>query len=255
MTSILVGLLIVATAFAGGRRNVDSIGADEILPQVIFGGDWKTIITLMSLRETKVTLPLEFYDQQGQPMSAPFSGRTPASKLDVTIEAGGSVTLETDQPSATSVGWGRVDISCPGSISSADCFNVYGTVILRNRAPGRPDYEAVYPLTDDTRRSIIQVDNKDFFETLIFVVNTGTFSFSSPIDVTVAFRDEGGQRVHLDQFRVARASTQFFPLPEKYPQLRNFRGTADFTSPNGSFVVVGLRINPTNAFAGMIGFE
>lgn len=73
--------------------------------------------------------------------------------------------------------------------------------------------------------------------------------------MTVAFRDEAGNRVHLDQFTMLPKTSQFYTLAAKYPQTASVRGVAEFSVSDGYLVLCGLRINPTNAFTALQAWE
>jgi hypothetical protein len=225
----------------------------EVAPLLIAGGEWTTQIVLTSYRTAAVTVPVSFFGQDGRPLSVPIVGMASATKIDITIPSLGTAFIETQRPTQSIVGWAIVDVPCAGVEA---CGDVLGQVILRNRAAGRPDYEAVFPFSERiTSRLIMQFDNTAGFDTTLIVTNPENYSFSRPMTVTAAFYNSSGARIHLDQFTVPVAGNTFFSTSERYPQVRGQRGIIDLTATNGDLVAAGLRINPTNAFAPILAFE
>ena len=225
----------------------------EVAPLLIAGGEWTSQIILTSYRSTPVTIPVSFFGQDGKPLTVPLIGMSAGAKIDVTIPSFGTAFVETQRPTQSIVGWALIDVPCTGSEA---CGDVLGQVILRNRASGRPDYEAVFPFSERlTSRLIMQFDNTAGFDTTLIVTNAENDSFSRPMTVTAAFYNNSGIRVHLDQFTVPVGGNLFFSTSDKFPQIRGQRGVLDLTATNGDLVAAGLRINPTNAFAPILAFE
>lgn len=198
-----------------------------------------------------VEFPLSFYGQDGRPLSISFVGRAGAATHRVSIPARGQVILETpiETSGRTSVGWGAMDVPC-STASNDSCGLVAGVVTLRNRNPVRPDFEATFSFRSSTDRTVVPIDNAGGHGTVLFLLNDSQFRTES---VTVAFRDQSGTRILLDQFEVPVRNTLLVNVAERWPALSAMRGTADFVGERSSLIVIGLRINPTNSFAAVEG--
>ena len=249
----LLCTFLVSTLFAFGQVKIRVSSLAEVAPLLIAGGEWTTQIVLTSYRPAAVTVPISFFGQDGKPLVVPLVGMAAASKIDVTIPPQGTAYVETQRPAASLVGWALTDIPCSGSGS---CGDVFAQVILRNRATGRPDYEALFPFSERISSNLIlQFDNTQGFDTTLIVTNAENYSFSRPMTVTAAFYNGSGNRIHLDQFNVPVGGNTFFSISQKYPQVQGQRGYIELTTTNGDLVAAGLRINPTNAFAPILAFE
>ncbi len=254
---LLFGLTVLASAEKPDRMNHLISSLAENIPQVIFGGEWTTTVVLMNTNGSPVEVEISFWNgADGQALAVPVEGVSGrASKHKVTIPANGLSQLNiSDRTTNTAtLAWGKADIPCS---LSATCGGVAGEVILRNSNPTRPDFESTYRLVDDGRHLIMLYDQRDFFQTVAVVVETGFLSFNNnPVAVTLAFRDEAGQRIHLDQFDMRPRTMRLINFAAAYPQTVNRRGTMEVSTAQGYLVLSGIRINPTNAFTALESFE
>lgn len=246
-------LLLACAAVAETPRKGASYlsSSDETIPQIIFGGEWSTKLTFTNLRSTTVDVPVAFYGADGRALAVPFIGRPTGTSQRVTIPAGGQVTLETQSTSNSSTtGWGEADIPCTGSSDSCGQVAIMST--LRNRNSTRPDFEAVFHARSSGDKAILPIDNSAGHSTVLMIVNDSSFRTET---ITVAFRDQSGARVHLDQFTLPIRGTILVNVAEKWPVAASLIGTADFTAQNSSMVLTALRINPTNSFTPIEAFE
>lgn len=255
LTAVCLAVASAVSVYAETpSKNTSYLSAlDESAPQVIFGGEWTTKITLTNLRASAVEFPIAFYGPDGRAQQVPILGRTTASSYRVSIPARGQVTLETpyDTSAPGRTGWAQVDVPCTTS-GPDTCGRVAGTVTLRNRNATRPDFEAVFQFRHFSDQIILPIDNTAGHSTVLMIVNESSFREDT---ITVSFRDQNGSRVHLDQFTLGPRATLLVNVAEKWPQTANFKGVADFTSGETSMILTGLRINPTNSFTPIEGFE
>lgn len=144
-----VGLAILAfviTPLRAGERAMDirpkSITSmtRAVLSQLADGAGWMTSITLVNLEDSPSEYQVDFYDDSGNPMKLDFSTGS-WSSISGTLAVNGSVVLETTgNSSVLKQGYAIVNdtICCP---------RFGGHAVFRNHIAGRPDSEAVVPLS------------------------------------------------------------------------------------------------------------
>ncbi len=247
MRMLAIFLLLCPFAFAGGaQRAITFSSVDDVLPHFVFSGSWNTSVTFVNFGHDPVEFPLEFFRDDGTPMMVPIADVGLFSRLDVGIAAHGSVTFETDgDPNVpTEQGWVKVDLSC--------CNNVTGLAVFRQRIGDR-ESEAVVPLASSlSTQSGMIFDNTAGFITGVAMVNTSAVSVAT---ITIAFRQEDGARIHLDQFTLDPREHRAFALPNEYPETRESKGTMEFLAHGGGLALLGLRFSPRGSFTSFHSFD
>lgn len=225
--------LLGVQAFAGETV----LGGLSVIPHVVDGDGWKTIITLVNLDTAPASFTLSFYTDAGTP--AVFPTTSGPSPITGTLAAGGATTIET---SGTAVplaqGWAALD--APGLIG--------GTAIFRRVISGQPNFESSEPLDTDTRsRYAMPFDHLNGAATGFAIVNqtAGTSGV-----ISLVFRDESGNPLLTDSFPLVGLGHNAFTLTQKYPQLIGKRGTFEVSTTgvyinllamhflNGSFTAI-----------------
>ena len=206
------------------------VSKDLIVPQVVDGGNWNTVITLVNTDAVPAPFTVKFWQQNGTPMSVSLDGiGTVSSYLD-TIPVGGTRILNTTGLGSTiSSGWAQVSIQ----------NSVGGTAILRQ--PGTSgDSEAAVPAAAPPGQSfVLPFDNVAGFQTGLALINPG----SSDSTIAVGVRDEDGNQIASDSITLPPHGSQASFLQDKYPQLVNRRGEVKFDSKT-DISAVGLRFSP-----------
>ena len=240
-------LMFCVCVFASGSgRYVGFSSADDVIPHLVFGDTWNTAVTLVNLSNEEAEVPVEFFQQDGEPMLVPIADVGIFSELKVTIPAHGSVTfqtvgLSTDSPTQ---GWAKLDLTC--------CQEITGLAVFQQSIAGR-DSEAVVPFASSAAdRSGMVFDNTEGFVTGVAMVNPSETSVST---VTMNFRLEDGRRIHLDQFIMDPREHRAFALNAAFPQTRNRKGTIEFIAHGGGIALLGLRFSPRGTFTSFHSFE
>jgi hypothetical protein len=198
------------------------------------------MIVLANLDNVPAQYQLQFYNDAGQPMALDFVGLASGSVVAGTLPEHGSVVIQTAGTSR-SLSQGFACLTRPNGKN----LNGYG--IFRNKIPDRIyDYEAVVPFSskyDDNY--VLPFDNTAGLATSMAICNPSTYSVQT---VTVAFYDEQGNRLFLDQFTLNPLEHKAYAIPDRWPQTAGMRGLADFqVSPWGA-PTLGLRFNWTGPF-------
>ncbi|MFB3829071.1 MAG: hypothetical protein ACE15B_20050 [Bryobacteraceae bacterium] len=213
------------------------------VPQVVEGGSWKTIFTIVNLAFTTGRGTIRFFSESGQPLPLPVVGQTgsPVSEVTVDVAPRGVATLETaGRPGVdTLVAWAdfQYDVSAPLVISC----------VVKQQAAGRPDYEAAVPVRPvGSRVHLIPFDNRAQYATGVAVMNG---SSTASIGVPVLIRDETGQPIYAGSMSLLPRNHRAFVLAQEFPATRGMRGTIEFNPQSeGWFAAIGLRFNPTGPF-------
>lgn len=238
-------------ASSGKQERLSS--SNETVPQVIFGGEWTTRLTFVNTRSSAVKFPVQFFGADGRALVVPAVGIGSFSAFELTIPAGGQVSVETayapDSPTRT--GTAYADIPCTVEPEDA-CGRIAGIVVLKNRNATRPDFEAVFSLRSGSKRGLVAFDHVGGGGTVLMVASDTRFS---TLQITAAIRDANGARVALDQFTLPPRGTTLINVAERWPQAAGIRGTVELTSVDYGLIVTGLRLNPSNSFAPLDSFE
>lgn len=240
-------LLLCLSAFAGGSgRYISFSPAEDVIPHLVFGDTWNTAVTLVNLSQEEAKVPVEFFQQDGEPMLVPIADLGIFEELEVTIPPHGSITFETagDANEPTTQGWAKLDLTC--------CQEVTGLAVFRQSVRDR-ESEAVVPFANsESIRSGLIFDNTEGFVTGMAMVNPSGTTFST---VTMAFRLEDGSRVHLDQFTMDPREHRAFALTTAFPQTRDKKGVIEILAHGGGIALLGLRFSPRGPFTSFHSFE
>jgi hypothetical protein len=139
---MFTGLCSAEIVFQGGG----------VIPQLVDGNGWKTIITLVNLDDSSCSYTVFFNDDNGSALSLTTTLGT-GSKFSGTLPARGSTVIETAGLNAgLSQGWAYVNTAATNIIG--------GTAVFRRVALGQPDYEASEPIdTGITNRLAFPFDH------------------------------------------------------------------------------------------------
>lgn len=210
-------------------------GTPTVLPQFVMGGGWYTALYFTNATASPVNFQVSFFGDNGQPMSVPRPGLTPASVHSLNLSARGTAHIEAPNSGSLMQGWALVDLPA----------GVTGYAVFRQTVAGVPDQEAVVPLTGTSSRSATLVwDNTDGLVTAAAVLNPS----NSPTIVQVTARNEVGQILGIAQLPLPAKSKTAFVLSDQsgLAGLVGQRGSADFTvAAPAAVAVLGLRFKGT----------
>lgn len=202
--------------------------------QVADGGGFSTTFTLLNAGRSSTSGILRFYSTNGSPRIIRIGGRA-ASQFNVTIPAGGSTRLSTDDVGFPRAGW--------ASLESDGTLQGIGTFDFRDSS-GRLVTTAAVLSGNAVKRVAIPVEISSTTDTGIAVANIST---TGPVTVRLRLVNEAAEEVAnvLDprlalslQQHVAEFVTSFFP---GVPGINNFRGTLYIeTVGTGDLSVTGL---------------
>jgi uncharacterized protein (TIGR03118 family) len=207
--------------------------------QVAAGAGWKSIMTLINLSAGTVNAQVNFYADNGNPLTLPlvfpeFGSTAAGASVNVTLTPNDSIVIESDGLAAMSVGW--ADVQATGALSGYLTFALSG--------PGGSDSEGTVSL--DTRllpSLLLPYDNTTGFQTGVALANQS----ASAQTVTVTLIDQNGGQLTTSQINLPAFGHSSFFLSSQFTQSANKLGIIQFQS-SGGLTGVGLRFSPTGSF-------
>ena len=210
------------------------------------GGQWTTTITLLNTGTVPAEARLNFFDDNGNPLSLPLTfpqspssaGPLLASTLDRTVNSGAALLIETaGLNNALAVGWAQ--LLANGTISG---FAVFTASVTANQ-----QQEAVVTLENRNAGAyVLWFDDTNNFATGVALANVST----QTVDVNVVMRDDTGTTFSTQTIILPAHGHTSFDLASRFGVTANRRGTLEFdTPPSGQISVLGLRFNPALAFS------
>jgi hypothetical protein len=202
---------------------------DGVIAQVADGASWKTIITLVNVDTGVGAYVIDFYSDNGSPMTLPTTAGT-ASSIAGALPVGGSVVIESAGTAADlAQGWALVTTT----------NKIAGNAIFRQRVADRPDFEASLPIVD-------YIDDSDCLLPFDHITSATGVAIANPdsfltITVTVLFRDEQGNQFYSDTITLGPLMHTAFSLSERYPQTKGHRGVVELVTTDFTMSVLGLR--------------
>jgi hypothetical protein len=232
--AVLGFLLLVSPLFGQSAQTL-------ILPQVVDGGGWQSVIVLTNMTANTASASLTFNkDTTGggtQPWTPPFL--EVSSTAGLVLAPGSSMFLHTPGTSAAvSQGWGQVN---------ADA-GIVGYVIFS--LIGLPEQDATAPAVAASNDVLVPYDDSNGFATQIAIVNPN----SSPVDVAVGFRTTTGGVALNNLPTLPPFGHLAFALATQFPVIAGHLGLAEFYSATGNLSLIALRSNPTHSFTAAPAF-
>jgi hypothetical protein len=233
-----------ATCFSClGQHKTPSISAGslyDVIPQVATGAGWKTTFMIANLeREKAVTWSLKFFGADGKPMPVSIVGMGRNTVFGGVLNINGSKTIETDEAGDLVQGWAKLE--------SSGTDDVGAIVIFRQRVAGRPDFEAVVPVSYTIDyRFVLPFDNTGGFTTTLAWVNPSQFGTT---EFELEIFDEAGIKLGGEMIRLTAGQREAFTLPQRFPVTAGRRGTIAPKASLESLSALGLRFSPGGSFA------
>jgi hypothetical protein len=232
---------------------VQLTGFEWVVPQLILGGEWTSIIKLTNRGTAPIpTTNVRFVDNNGNPMTTTF--QTTAGSVvtgtgfSFTLGVGGIVQGTFLGGSATQ--FGQAFIGC--SANGCGTPGLYGEVVLRNHNSTRPDFESVFPFETPASLQYMLFDGTNGYTTTMYVTNTSTNPTTAAMDVV----STNNNLITTVNIPLPASGSTIFTLHVAAPQTIGILGTLVIRSPSSNVLltVTGLRINPTNSFTPLRAF-
>ncbi|MGC4056439.1 MAG: hypothetical protein QM757_47185 [Paludibaculum sp.] len=221
-------LTIGSDSAASLETPVPAAAPTTVLPQFAFGGGWYSALYFTNVSSSSVSFPVSFISDGGSPLVVPSLG---GSTAHVNLQPHGTAILEA--PNSGSLVQGYAAFTLPAG--------VFGYGVFRQSVAGQLDQEAVVPLSDAGANSTILTWDDTNLTTAVAMVNPG----SSNATVVIALWDEAGNSLGNYAFTLPPYN-KFATVLRNLPGLSGMsgkRGSAQFSTSNGSIAVLGLRFN------------
>jgi hypothetical protein len=244
MKQLLLTILAAIPLLAGTphpKPNVD-VGLADSLAHIADGDQWTTTFTLVNLDTVPASYTLNFYADDGSPLTLGIAGIGAVSVTSGVLPVNGSKVLQTTGGPGLRQGWAHLDT----------VQNVVAQAIFKSHVAGRADYEAAVPIDRGSPSIVIAFDNSGGYFTGVAIANSDS-AFQA--NVTVTFRDPQGVQIGSGTFALQISGHIALLLNQTYPFTEGLTGTVEFTSDNGSIVGLGLRFNPTGPFTSTTAFS
>jgi len=255
-------LLFPILALAAGNQESNKAlwPMGDVIPQVIFGGEWKTTVYLLNDKEEPAVVTISFFragrDPKDESDPFPIAGMGTAADQKVTIQPGGHVYVVIAANSEETVyGYGIVESRKPdGSYQGG----VVGYVFLRNHTPARPqDFEISYGFQSSYDEAyVMPFDQGNYGQVVLTLVNArGIASWPrDPVSVIARIRDGDGSVIWEKIFSLKPDETSIINFAKLDKATWNVEGTLTL-SGTGSFTATALRINDSGSFTAVTPFD
>jgi hypothetical protein len=223
----------------GAPRHMTVFPGDRVLPQFVDGGFWSTEVTLINLDTKTIHVSVYFCADDGSDLAVLLAGEARKWRgMDITLDPQNSAALETaGTDTALSQGWVFIETD---DIEDA----LAGLGVFRLRVPGKPDFEAVVPITSlFEHHFLLLFDNTNDRSTGMAIANPFTTQ-----SVSAVIRDEDGNVIGERSLRLGALEHMAASLPVYWKETQNRRGSIEFKTSEYGLTALGLRFNPTGPF-------
>jgi hypothetical protein len=200
----------------------------SVLPQFVFGGGWYSALYFSNSTNSAVSFQVNFVSDAGTPLTVPSVGGTSAQ---VNLAANGSAAIEA--PNTGSLAEGYAVFTLPAGVSG------YG--VFRQSVAGKPDQEAVVPLSSTAASSSSLTWDDTTLVTAVAMVNPSSAAATG----TITLWDENGNVLGTSPINLP-PNTKTAATLRSLPGLSGMvgtRGSAQFSVTTGNIAVLGLRFN------------
>lgn len=212
---------------------------DNVIPQIAEGAGWQTTLRFVNLDARNLTFSVYFFDDDGKDLTLDIVGVGPTTGLEVQLPMTEAITIETSGSTAQlRQGFAYVVRDAIEDVLGGFC-------VYRSRVEGRPDFEAVVPISSEfDKRFVMLYDNARGYVTSMAIANPST----DTIEVDAVVRDEDANVLERKKIALGPFQHRAFTLPTQWPSTTNKRGVIEFQSTGWGASVMGLLFNPRGAF-------
>jgi len=220
--------------------SIDALSTASVppIPKVIThlanGQGWKTTILLVNADTQPAAFTLNFWNEDGTPLTLPLGSDGSVPAISGTIAPGNVRIIETDgSGSSLAEGWAYLNTSRA----------IGGTAIFTAQSNGQPPSEAAVPLSPGgSTQLFMPFDNTSgalVFSTGLALANPSM----EQATVSVAFTDDSGNVIPVSGAITVPAHGHYAGvLCNLFPAIQGKRGAARFTS-NTELYGLGIRYN------------
>lgn len=211
----------------------ENVNEYSVFPQVVLGGGWETVVYLLNTSQTPQTLKLEFFSDEGLPLSLPLSG-TASNTVDIAVAQRKAIAFPLRTGGPLQQGWFRGKLP----------VGVKGYVVFRQVVTGREDKESSSLLEKYlTTEALYACDEGDGIVTGAAIANPNPH----PITITMEILRDTGMVSEIRSITIPALNKRAFQLN---PAGSNYGLFNLKLSANGQlFSPLLLRFTPGFAFS------
>jgi hypothetical protein len=202
-------------------------------PQVADGGTYRTNFIIVNAHDKPITATLEFFADDGTPLSLPIGGTLRSSQA-ISLAANGATRIVTDGTASTiKSGWARV--TTPPTASYAPLIG--GAAIFQTVIDGRITSEAGVLASPRASRFTTYIDTRGFADSGVAISNPN----NSNVNVTLNLRHASGQIVASSTRNLVALGHTAQMLSQLFPSFDEFEGTLEVVTTGTPVSGVALR--------------
>ena len=243
-------ILLVCCA-AGALSSTVARASDWTLPgggtfaQIVDQGGARTTFTLTNLDQTPAPYTINFYKDDGTPLTLVTTAGT-ASSLTGTIPVNGSAEFATNGPATSALVQGYAVLVTSNTISGSA---VFGLPI------GAGFYESTCPLDTGADFEFGIPFDHTVAGTVVGVALANPYLYA-PLTINVTAYDQSGNKLATNPVTLASGAHTAFLLTNQFPALAGKRGTIWFSGSDSggntaNFNVLGVRAT-TNTYTSIV---
>lgn len=232
----------VKAAKSGAVRKTWFAEEDVIFPHLATGDGWETEFTFVNMSESDLDFDIYFYSPQGNALTVtlreqPSGGPITNSAFNVSLDSGASTTviLVDTTPGQLRTGWAVVDYV------PSDQVRLGGHATFRQKIAGRPDFEALIPMSSyEDYVFLLPLNDSAGFITAAALCNPSQ-NLAANLDL---------QLLDTDGFEIASRSITLGPqqqiavaVREWFPDVVGQYATLVVESSTNRLSAIGLRFN------------
>jgi hypothetical protein len=234
----LLGLVLLAAPLAA----VNVTGSNTLV-HIADGDQWTTSFAIVNLDTTEASYTLNFYANDGTPLTLNIVGIGSVSTVTRPLAVSGSDVLQTSGGPVLNQGWARLTSS----------QKVGAQAIFKYHVAGGADYEAAVPIDLASQSFTIAFDNSNGYFTGVAVVNTDN---TNPAVVVATFHNATGEQIVTGTVATLPPLGHVsLLLNQSFPTTAGQTGTVFFTCVSFcSITGLGLRFDPSGPFTSTTAF-
>jgi hypothetical protein len=236
-----------SSAYAAARtpqRDAYYTDSDAVFPHFAAGDSWDTILVIVNMSTRRIDFTQAFKGADGQPIEMTFraipgGALSTSSRTQGFLLPGGSLNVLLVNNGPLKTGWATLEYD-----PALGRLGAYMT--FRQRVTGRPDYEALVPLSSylDTR-FFLPIDNLEGYSTAIAVANPGNIAST----VRMSLLNTAGAVVATDSLTIPAQGQTAFTVVSRFPAAAGQIGTLLVEGSTTRLSGMGLRFSPSGAFS------
>ncbi|MCL4795309.1 MAG: hypothetical protein KJZ84_12175 [Bryobacteraceae bacterium] len=236
------GAATAKAAQAGTARKTFFFPEDVVFPHLATGDGWETEFTFVNMSELAVDFDVYFYNPQGGELvvtlrEQPAGPSIVNSAFEVSLGSGASTTviLVDTTPGQLRTGWAVVDYNANTE------FRLGGHATFRQKIAGRPDFEALIPMSSyEDYAFLLPINDSAGFITAAAICNP---SANLTANIQLQLLDDDGNEIASRNITLGPEQQTAVAVREWFPGVVGRYATLYVESSTDRLSAIGLRFN------------